>query len=115
MKIPALALGMAIALASGMAHAATPEQDASQHQMAMQPDAGRTTHQSQGMLKAINAKAGKVQIAHEAIPGLGWPPMTMWFALHDPLPRDIKVGDAVRFELAQEKSGQWVIVKIGHK
>ena len=115
MKTPALALGIAIALAGGMAHPATAEQDMSQHQVAMQPDPGRKTHQSQGLLKAINAKAGKVQIAHEAIPGLGWPPMTMWFALHDPLPQDLKVGDAVRFELAQEKNGQWVIVKIEHK
>ena len=115
MKTPALALGMAIALASGMAHPATTEHDTPQHQIAMQPDAGKTTHQSQGMLKAINAKAGKVQIAHEAISGLGWPPMTMWFALHDPLPQDLKVGDAVRFELKQEKNDQWVIVKIGHK
>ncbi len=67
------------------------------------------------MLKAVNTVSGKVQIAHEAIADLGWPPMTMWFALHDPIPQDLKVGDAVRFELQQGENKQWVIMKIGRK
>jgi Cu/Ag efflux protein CusF len=41
--------------------------------------------------------------------------MTMWFALRDPLPKDIKAGDAVRFELMQGEKKQWVIVKIERK
>ncbi len=81
----------------------------------MQMASSDTGYEGIGILKAVNAKAGKVQIAHEAISTLGWPPMTMWFALRNPLPRDIKVGDAVRFELVQEETKQWTVVKIIRK
>lgn len=74
-----------------------------------------TTYSSVGVVKAINAQGGKVQVAHEPIAELGWPAMNMWFALKTPLPKDIKVGDHVRFEMVQESNKQWVIVKIGRK
>lgn len=112
MKTLILVLTLTIAAASGMAQAATQEHDTSQHQTAMQSAA---KHEGVGVLKAVNEKTGKVQIAHEAIADLGWPPMTMWFALRDALPQDIKVGDAVRFELMQGDRKQWEIVKIGRK
>jgi Cu/Ag efflux protein CusF len=41
--------------------------------------------------------------------------MTMWFALRDPMPKDLKSGDAVRFELMQDDKKQWVIVTIKRK
>jgi Cu/Ag efflux protein CusF len=112
MKTLTLVLTLTIAAASGMAQAATQEHDVSQHQMSMQP---ASKHEGVGVLKAVNEKTGKVQIAHEAIADLGWPPMTMWFAVRDPLPKNLKAGDAVRFELMQGERKQWVIVKIGHK
>ncbi len=112
MKTFIFALGLAIAASSGMAKAASQVHDMSQHQMAMQPAAKQ---EGVGVLKAVNAKAGKVQIAHEAITALGWPPMTMWFAMHDPLPQSIKAGDAVRFGMLQDDKKQWVIVKITRK
>jgi Cu(I)/Ag(I) efflux system protein CusF len=115
MKTLALVLGMTLATCSGIAQAATHEHDMSQHQMAMQMASSESGHEGVGVLKAVNAKAGKVQISHEAIADLGWPPMTMWFAVRDPLPRDIKVGDGVRFELMQGAKNQWVIVRIGRK
>jgi Cu/Ag efflux protein CusF len=63
------------------------------------------------MLKAINLKDGKVQISHEAIASLNWPPMTMWFTLYTPLPKDMKAGDQVRFELEQNQN-KWGISKL---
>jgi Cu(I)/Ag(I) efflux system protein CusF len=96
-----------------MALAATPDHDMSQHQMPMAPSAAG--HQGVGIIKDINATSGKVLIAHEAIADLNWPPMTMWFALRDPLPKDLKAGDAIRFELMQGEKKQWVIVKIERK
>jgi Cu(I)/Ag(I) efflux system protein CusF len=96
-----------------MAQAATPEHDMSQHQMQMAPSAAG--YQGVGILKDVNTTSGKVLLSHEAIADLGWPPMTMWFALRDPLPKDLKAGDAVRFELMQGDKKQWVIVKIGRK
>jgi len=115
MKTLTLAFGMAIAATGGMAHAAAHEHDMSHHRVAMQLAANAARHEGVGVLKAVNAKDGKVQLAHEAIADLGWPAMTMWFALRDPLPQDLKVGDAVRFELVQEDGKQWVIVAIKRK
>ncbi len=113
MKTLILALVITIVTASGMAQAAAPQHDMSQ--MAMQPDVSKARHQGVGIVKAINAKAHKVQIAHEAIADLNWPPMTMWFALHNPLPKDIRVGDAVRFDLMEGAKQQWMVVKIEKK
>jgi Cu/Ag efflux protein CusF len=86
-----------------------------QHQIPMQMASNAAGHEGVGIIKEVNAKSGKVLIAHEAIADLSWPPMTMWFALRDPMPKDLKSGDAVRFELIQGEKSQWVIVKIGHK
>ena len=115
MKILTPALGMAIFVSSSMAHSATHEYGIPQHQMAMQTASSEVKHEGTGVLKAVNVQAGKVQIAHQPIAALGWPAMTMWFVLRSPLPQDLKVGDGVRFELAQENGKQWVIVAIKHK
>ena len=115
MKTLTLALTLTIAVTGGTAQAATMEHDVSQHQMEMQTAASQSKHIGIGVLKALNTVSGKVQIAHEAIADLGWPPMTMWFAMHDPIPQDLKVGDAVRFELTQIETKQWVIVKINRR
>ncbi len=110
MKTLTLVLSIAFTITSGVALAEQHEHDAAKHQM--QTTSKAATFQSMGVLKAINAKAGKVQIAHEAIPALDWPPMTMWFVLRAPLPKDIKVGDSVHFELTQVEKKQWAIVMI---
>ena len=115
MKTLTLVLGMTLAIGNGMAQAATQEHDMSQHQMPMQMASSAAGHQGVGIIKEVNSKSGKVLIAHEAIADLSWTPMTMWFALRDPLPKDLKAGDAVRFELMQGEKKQWVIVKIGRK
>lgn len=112
MKVLALTLGLTLAATNATAQAVTQEHDMSQHQATAQTVA---QHSGVGVLKAINAKDSKVQIAHEPIAELGWPAMTMWFTLHGSLPQNLKVNDAVRFELVQENGKQWVIIKIGRK
>ena len=77
----------------------------------MQSAGNQAVHEGHGILKAINLKDGKVQIAHEAIASLNWPPMTMWFTLHTALPKDMKAGDQVRFELEQNQN-KWGISKL---
>jgi Cu(I)/Ag(I) efflux system protein CusF len=53
-----------------------------------------------GIVRAIDAKAAKVTLAHEAIPALKWPAMTMAFKVADPaLLKDVGVGTKVRFKL----------------
>lgn len=112
MKTLTLALFFALLATSTPARAASHEHE-HQHDATTQQPA--TTHAGTGVLKAVNAKDGKVQIAHEPIAELDWPSMTMWFTLRDPLPKDLKAGDAVSFEIMQGEKKQWVIVKIGRK
>lgn len=53
-----------------------------------------------GVVRAVDAKAGKITLAHEAIPARKWPPMTMAFKVADPaLLKDLAVGTKVRFKL----------------
>jgi Cu/Ag efflux protein CusF len=109
MKKLALILGFALAATGGIAHAATHELDMSQ----AASQASQNVHTGTGMLKAVNT--GKVRIAHQPIDSLGWPAMTMWFALRDPLPDEVRVGDGVRFELEQVRSKEWAITRIERK
>lgn len=96
---------------AGTAYAITPSHN---HEEAQHAQA-QTKHEGYGVFKSVNTEAGKVQIAHQPIDSLGWPAMTMWFALRSSLPHDLKVGDDVRFELVQENGKQWVIVMIRRK
>jgi Cu(I)/Ag(I) efflux system protein CusF len=53
-----------------------------------------------GVVRAVDAKVGSVTIAHQAIPALGWPAMTMPFKVADPaLLKGVAVGAKVRFQL----------------
>lgn len=109
-----LAFIFTLLAANATARAASNEHE--QHHDASSAQTQQTaTHTVAGVLKAINVKDSKVQIAHEPIAELGWPSMTMWFMLRDPLPQGIKAGDAVRFEMLQDDKKQWVIVKIKRK
>ncbi|ADE12095.1 copper-binding protein [Sideroxydans lithotrophicus] len=114
MKTLTLLLGMSLAIGSGIAHAATHDHDMSQQQMtmAMPAAAATSSHKGAGVIRAVNEKARKIQIAHEPIADLEWPAMTMWFGLQDPVPMGMKVGDAVLFELEQNPFGKWVITRI---
>ena len=102
---------LTLSLLSVPAHAEMHEHHHDMAQPAMSHEQA-ATHQGTGVLKAVNAKAHKVQIAHEAIPGLDWPPMVMWFALQGELPQDLKMGDKVQFELQQVDGKKWGISHI---
>jgi Cu/Ag efflux protein CusF len=115
MKTSSLAFILAISVLTGTTQAAAQDHDMSQHQMTMQSAAEPARHEGIGVLRTANEKEGKVQIAHESIVDLGWPAMNMWFALNCPLPEDIRVGDTVRFELAQDERNRWTIVAINRK
>ncbi len=109
MKTSKLLLILAIALGSGAAYAAPAPGDKTKHEAN-----GPMKHEGFGVLKEVNTAEGKVKIAHEAIPALEWPAMTMWFSLQGTLPSGIKTGDSVRFELQQER-GKWVVIRIERK
>lgn len=68
------------------------------------PTGSSAAHLTQGTLTAI--EAGRVTIAHEAVPSLGWPAMTMGFAVPpNGLPKDLVVGDRVTFSFAAVEGG----------
>lgn len=116
MRTITLAIGLVIAASNAVvAQAASHEHDMSQHQMAMPTASNEARYQTSGVLKTVNAKDGKVQITHAPIAELGWPAMTMWFALQTPLPQNLKAGDKVLFEMVQKNGKQWVIVNIGRQ
>jgi multidrug efflux pump subunit AcrA (membrane-fusion protein)/Cu/Ag efflux protein CusF len=82
---------------------------------AEQPKPAAVGHQAQGKLDTINAD-GTVSITHEAIKTLGWPGMTMDFALaNSALVQGIQPGRAISFEIVERKPGEWVITKLQAK
>jgi len=69
-------------------------------------------HFAHGVLNAINSD-GSVSITHQPIQSLGWPGMTMDFALANAaLVSKIPVGSAIDFEIVERKTDDWVITKI---
>jgi len=79
---------------------------------AKQPKPAVVVYQAQGVLNAINA-GGTVSITHEAIASLGWPGMTMDFALANAsLAAGIVPGSAITFEIVERKPDDWVITKL---
>jgi Cu(I)/Ag(I) efflux system protein CusF len=54
----------------------------------------------QGVVKKVDRQNLRITLAHEAIPALNWPAMTMAFAVADQaLLEGVKPGDKVSFEL----------------
>ena len=74
---------------------------------------GKTVgHQAQGVLEAIN-NDGSVSITHHPIKSLGWPGMTMDFALaNTALVSGIKPGSKIDFEIVERGKDEWVITKL---
>lgn len=69
-------------------------------------------HQAHGILEAVNDD-GSVNITHQPIASLGWPGMTMDFALANPsLGANVKPGSAIEFEIVERGEGEWVITKL---
>lgn len=67
--------------------------------------ASSTAHAT-GVVKKVDADAGIVTIAHEAIPAIGWPPMTMGFRVTEKkLFGKLAVGQKVEFDFAMSGKG----------
>ena len=77
-------IGLAVSLSVGAADTGT--------------TAPAATNQTTGVIKAIDAKSGTVTLAHEPVPAIKWPAMTMPFHISPELARGISVGQRVKFE-----------------
>jgi Cu(I)/Ag(I) efflux system protein CusF len=56
------------------------------------------TATTKGTIKAIDSEAGKITIAHEPVPAVQWPAMTMAFKATPEQLAVVQVGQAVQFE-----------------
>jgi Cu/Ag efflux protein CusF len=81
------------------------------HDMGTMPMA--STELSSGEVRALDLKTRKITIKHGELKNLGMPGMTMAFALKSgvELPKDLKVGDQIRFR-AEEPGGVLTVTLI---
>jgi len=98
-----IAAAIAAAFAAVGAPAAAPADHDAAHAQA--PARAATAH-GVGIVRKVDAAAGKVTLQHEAIEELGWPPMTMSFQVSDPkLLLGLAPGMKVRFAFVQRPGG----------
>lgn len=67
-----------------------------------------------GMVKAITTD-GKLNIAHDAIPDIGWPPMQMDMTVSGFDPNTVPLDQAIEFDLSKADDGTYSIVAIRSK
>lgn len=66
-----------------------------------------------GRIESVDAAARKATVTHEPIPALGWPAMTMDFALGDDIdPGRLHTGDEIAFDLVNAGPGVFAITAI---
>lgn len=71
------------------------------------------THMTKGTIQSVDREAGTVKIAHEAVPTLNWPAMTMDFKVSNKEElAALKEGDRVEFQFAEESAGRYAITAI---
>jgi len=71
------------------------------HYAAMQANAepgNATVHRATGRITALDAGKGVITLAHEPVPSLQWPAMTMPFRINAELARGLATGQRVEFE-----------------
>ena len=83
------------------------DNEATSHEDEMQ------THMTKGTIQSVDRQAGTVKIAHEAVPSLNWPAMTMEFKLSNAQDSaGLKEGEQVEFHFTEESAGQYAITQI---
>jgi Cu(I)/Ag(I) efflux system membrane fusion protein len=72
-------------------------------------------HKGRGIVTALDAQQGRVELDHDPIPSMQWPKMKMGFVVENKAElQALKKGDAVRFELQGKpnEAGDYVIRRI---
>jgi len=115
-ELKTIAVAAALALVSGVAslHAADMKgmdvKDMSPTRMAKEDDSNK--HVAKGTVKSVDATAGAVTIAHEAVKSLNWPAMTMTFKVRDKALIDkLAAGKNVEVEFEQ-RGKDYVITRV---
>lgn len=73
------------------------------------------THQTTGVVKKVDLEKARVTLAHEAVPSLGWPGMTMGFAVEDSaMLKSLEAGQSVQFDFIEGEGGMFVVTDISN-
>src|SRR5229473_1399325 len=74
---------------------------------------GQAPAQGTGTVNSVDATARKININHDPIPAIGWPAMTMDFAVAPTVDlRAVKPGARVNFQMMQGQGGMYVIQSV---
>ena len=74
-------------------------------QSSMRAEGKHQAAQGTGIVKSVDPDKGTITLAHEAIPALNWPAMTMRFKIDRQLAATVKPGQHVTFELMADGMG----------
>ncbi len=78
-----------------------------------QAGAKAASHQAEGTVEEVDAKAGTISLNHGPVASLKWPAMTMEFALANAsLLPTLKPGARVAVEFVERQRGEWVITRV---
>ena len=95
----AVLVAVALALAAGGAAAQAQEHKAA----AVKTADAKRAHKTTGVVKKLDAKAGTASIAHDPVPSLKWPGMTMTFKAKDKsVLEKLAVDRRIEFEFEQQ-------------
>lgn len=71
------------------------------------------THKAEGVVNKIDLEHDKVNLTHDPVKSLGWPGMTMDFAVKDKaILKGINPGQKVAFEVVKEGPGKFYVNRI---
>lgn len=93
-----------VVMASGAQASEMKHADMGEMKMASEAPAQQQVINSKGVVKEIDLTNKKITIAHEAIPAVGWPAMSMRFTFMtlDSSIASLKVGSEVDFSFVQQ-------------
>ena len=75
--------------------------------------AGQAHAQGTGTVNSVDATARKINMSHDPISAIGWPAMTMDFAVAPSVDlRAVKPGTRVNFQMMQGQGGMYVIQSV---
>ncbi len=113
-------LSLTVALLASLAAAPALAQDMKDMKMQgmdMKPMAGQSQGiAATGMVKGVDATKRRLNLAHDAIPSIGWPAMTMEFDAAKTVDlAAVKPGQAVDFTLTKDAAGGYVVTAVKPK
>jgi len=99
--------------AEGNAHTHSVHAKKSAHPHPEHAEDSVRSHHTLGVVKSVDEEGGRVKLAHDPVPSLDWPGMTMWFSVADKaLLENLKPAQKVRFTLVEGEGGKFVVTDI---